>query len=194
MKQIHTIVVAIAIILALMVSCKPRTIKTGSLAPSITTKAESQEDSYSDQGYDEEFDNAGEAIAGYSDEGRSTIYEYTFSGQLYNSTESHIIVLTYVLFPVDEDDDGWFDVSGDYRYPEWQKNKSFTFEGKTNMQKLVLFTENSEIFDLVKYDDGFVLKGDWYKYKSNQDRERDTGLWIKHLKVQLQVDKDYPLD
>lgn len=140
------------------------------------------------------FDYSGEAIAGYSDEGRSTIYEYSFSGQLYNSTESHNIVLTYVLFPVDDDDDGWFDVSGDYRYPEWQKDRSFSLEGMTNMEKLVLYTENSEIFDLVKFDDGFVLKGDWYKYKSNQDRERDKGLWTKHLKVQLKVDKDYPLD
>lgn len=135
----------------------------------------------------ESFDLAGEAIAGYGDKERATIYEYAYSGRLFNEMESHVILLHYTSFPVDDDGDGWFDVSGDYSYPEWQKNGSFSFEGRSSGGRIILFTENNELFDLMSSDKGFVLKGEWYKYKSNDDRERDRGSWTKHLKVELNV-------
>lgn len=181
MKRIISFLAAFIIIILLMISCKSKSSNSNSEATAPVEEVES---------YEEEFNNAGEAIAGYGDDERATIYEFTFSGQLYNDAESHNIVLKYVEFPVDDDDDGWFDVSGDYRYPAWQKDKSFSFEGRTNGNKLVLFTENSEMFDLVFYDNGYVLKGDWYKYKNNQERDRDKGLWNKHLQVQLKVAKN----
>ena len=136
-----------------------------------------------------EFDFAGEAIAGYDEEDRATIYEYTYSGRLFSETESHGIVLHYTEFPVDDDGDGWFDVSGGYHYPEWQKNGEFSLDGRTSGDRLLLFTENGELFDLMSYDRGFVLKGEWYKYRSNDDRDRDRGSWTKHLQVELKVAK-----
>ena len=136
-----------------------------------------------------EFDFTGEAIAGYDEDDRATIYEYTFSGRLFNETEPHGIVLHYTEFPVDDDGDGWFDVSGGYHYPEWQKNGEFSLDGRTSGDRLLLFTENGELFDLMSYDRGFVLKGEWYKYKSNDDRDRDRGSWTKHLQVELKVAK-----
>ena len=140
----------------------------------------------------EEFDFKGEAIAGYGDDDRATIYEYTFSGRLFNDTESPPIILKYIEDPVDGDGDGWFDVYGDYNYPQWQKNGSFAFEGRSSGDRLFLFTENSEMFDLMSSDDGYVLKGEWYKFKSNADRERDHGSWTKHLHVELKVSKLNP--
>lgn len=136
-----------------------------------------------------EFDFAGEAIAGYEEDDRETIYEYIYSGRLFSEAESHGIVLHYTEFPVDDDGDGWFDVSGGYNYPEWQKNGEFSFDGRTSGERLLLFTENSELFDLMSYDRGFVLKGEWYKYKSNDDRDHDRGSWTKHLRVELHVAK-----
>lgn len=190
MKRILSFFVAFIIIAALMTSCKSKTNSSNTDAHNSAEVVESYDDSPSEPGYEEEYNNAGEAIAGYGDEDRATIYEFTFSGQLYNDDESHDIVLKYEEFPVDDDEDGWFDVSGDYRYPAWQKDKSFSFEGRTNGNKLLLFTENSEMFDLVFYDKGYVLKGDWYKYKNNQERDKDKGLWNKHLQVQLKVAKN----
>ena len=45
------------------------------------------------------------------------------------------------------------------------------------------------MFDLALYKNGYVMKEDWYKYKNNQERDKDKVLCNKRLKVQLKEAK-----